>query len=335
MQACRYFLAHYKSVYVQSTGDPIVALEENPPAIRDILSRWIKTGSLATVQDLADRFLLRYQRAPREFSFVVPDSLPVKIGESISIQSRLYENPEGDLEEPFSAQVTSADQRNGFIYAVAEEVPEGIEADPLRIVQIDSDTYNVNLRTLHDTLYQPAQSGDTVRLIVSSGAVIGSNYTGTPALLIGSWPAGVTIEIGGTGRIQGRGGDGTFQGGEIGGTALKTSYAIEIIDDINIWSGGGGGPQTQTISTPTIYAAGGGGAGTRIGYTGGYPDFTRAEATDTIGGRVVGAITSIGGDAGQDSPTVGGAAAGNAIDGVSFVTIAVGATPDIRGYQVG
>lgn len=328
---------NYKSVYVESSADPIVALEESPPAIRDVLSRWIKTGALSTVEDLANNILTRYQTAPREFSFAVPDSYPVKLGEAVSIQSRLYENPEGDLEAPFSGQVTSAEQRQGFIYAVAEEVPEGIEADPIRIVQIDSDTLNVNLRTLHDTLYQPATSGDTVRLIVSPGAIVGSISTVSPALSIGAWPAGVIVEIGGTGRIQGKGGDGTLQGGEIGGLALFASYACEIIDDIEIFSGGGAGPTSETPTNPTKYAGGGGGAGSRPGFTGGLEDndFQSTAATTEAGGVVIASTTSEGGGPGLDSPSVGGALAGNAIDGVSNVTIDAGATPDIRGYQVG
>jgi len=329
---------NYKSVYVQNSSNDVVALENSPPAIRDVMSRWIPVGAFSTVSDLADNMLTRYETAPREFSFSVKDSTPVKLGEAVSIQSRIFENSEGDLGEPFNGQVISLENKNGFISAIAEELPEGIETDPLRIISIDSNTFNVNLRTMHDGLYVAPQSGDTVRLLINTGVIIGSTSVLNTALDIGSWPAGVTIEIGGLGRIQGRGGDGQLNDGQDGGDALTTTYAVDIIDDIEIWSGGGGGSGVQTPSMPIIYAAGGGGAGTNLGFTGGSgnPNFTQQDADDEFGGFIIGSSTSTGGDAGLNSSGVGGGSiglAGNAIDGVSFVTVT--ATPDIRGPQVG
>ena len=334
---------NYRSVYVESSGDPVVALEANPPAIRDIFSRWILVGATSTVEDLASNMLTRYQTAPREFSFSVRNTTPVKLGEAVSIQSRVFENPEGDIEDPFTGQIVSIENRNGYISAVAEELPPGIETDPLRLIQIDADMFNINLRSLHDSLYSTPQSGDTVRLLINSDVIIGSTVTTIPALDIGSWPAGVTVEVGGLGRIQGRGGNGGSTDGFDGGDALKTTYAINIIDDLEIWSGGGGGAGVQTAGMPTEYAAGGGGAGTNIGFTGaeGNNSFSRTIANDEFGGSVVGSNTSQGGGAGNDGSSIGGVGlgtpgvAGNAIDGVSNVTIGGGVTPDIRGYQIG
>ena len=319
---------NYRSIYADVSGNAIVALEENPPAIRDILSRWIPVAAFSTVQDLTDNMLTRYETAPREVSFSVRDKYPVTLGESVTIQSRLFENQEGDLELPFSAQVVSIDKKNGFISAIAEELPEGIGSDPIRIINIDADIFNINLRDLHDSLYIEAQSGDTVKLIVSPNAVIGSTSPSATALDIGSWNAGVIIEVGGTGRIAGAGGRPTLSSGGDGGTALTVSFAITIIDDIEIFSGGGAG---AALFDGGVATKGGAGAGLVNSGGGGVTKDTGGVVTTASG-------TSTGGDPGDDGSAVSPSPSGlkgDAIDGVSNVTILGGAVPDIRGNQIG
>ena len=163
--------------------------------------------------------------------------------------------------------------------------------------------------------------------------IIGStNYS--YALTTGIFAAGVTVEIGGTGRIQGRGGDAATTSGGDGGDALLVEQAIDIIDDVEIWSGGGAGGSLVAPNPPFTNEKGAGGAGQIPGTGSTGPG--QVNATTEAGGEVTIGNTSFGGD-----PGLGGSGgtdpgvAGVAIQGDSLVTIDGGATPDIRGDQLG
>jgi hypothetical protein len=160
-------------------------------------------------------------------------------------------------------------------------------------------------------------------LNIIEGAIIGSlnDYF---SLDIGDWPAGVTIEIAGDGRIQGRGGNGSQVSAEDGGAAMLTTYAVDITGNIEIWGGGGAGATYTTGSGgATGPASGFGGAGNIPGLPGG---------TTELGGT---GNAPNGGDPGQAGTDFGGGiggAAGTSVDGISFVTIS--GTADIRGPQI-
>lgn len=320
---------NYRGVYAKASDDPVVALENNPPAIREIMSRWILLENLPAAQSVADRVISRYQKIPREVGFKVPSYYSVKLADVVSIQSHIFEDSQGVMAPAFSAQITSIDDSDGIISAVAEEVnfSEVEPPDPnLRIINVNSDVKNINLRTLHDLIYTPIIEGATVRLIVADGVKIGS-VTYDHALELGPWPASVTIEIDGTGRIQGRGGDMATTPID-GGTAMFIDRPVTIVGDVKIWGGGGNG---GAIIGSVSYA-GGAGAG-----------FSEGQPISSIDATEYGSngIYSKGGDVGQagehppnNEHGIGyaGGAAGIAIDGVSFVTIT--GTPDIRGPQV-
>jgi hypothetical protein len=325
---------NYTTVYAQISDNPIVALENNPAAISEVFSRWITSLNADAVTELADSIIERYETAPRQVSFRVPSEFPISLGEAVTIQSRIFEDAQGDLADPFTAQVTSFDEKNNVISAIAEEVNfTTVDPGPLRIITISSNSFDLDLKTVHDSLYIPAESGDTVRLIINPGVIIGStNYS--YALTTGIFAAGVTVEIGGTGRIQGRGGDAATTSGGDGGDALLVEQAIEIIDDVEIWSGGGAGGSLVAPNPPFTNEKGAGGAGQIPGTGSTGPGQTNA--TTEAGGEVTIGNTSFGGDPGLDgsggtSPGV----AGVAIQGDSLVTIDGGATPDIRGGQLG
>jgi len=212
----------------------------------------------------------------------------------------------------------------------------------VRIINIDEDVYNINLRLLHDTIFSPATSGDTVRLVISGSATIGSLSVNDPALDIGLWPDGVTLEIDGTGYIQGKGGDGRNYPGSVsgseGGCALYTRESVDIIGDPKIYGGGGAGGGIRIRKGFTsggdpiwVQAPGGGGAGSIPGIPGG------TKLTGGVPGTLGGVVIGNGGAPGEDGldassgPGHGGSA-GAGIDGVSYVTI-VG-SPDILGPQI-
>jgi len=75
---------------------------------------------------------------------------------------------------------------------------------PLRVeITFDADAFNVDLRAVHDLLFGAPIVGDQVAVNVLPGVTIASRSPGLPALDVGSWPAGVAIEIDNRGTIGG------------------------------------------------------------------------------------------------------------------------------------
>lgn len=132
---------------------------------------------------------------------------------------------------------------------------------------ISANQTNANLRTL--AVNAGWNQSTKVVATISSGVIISSNGTGTPALTVsGSFPGGV--ELINSGVIVGMGGaggsGGMFSGdakpGASGGTALSVSTAISINNAGTIAGGGGGGGGGSTaFDGKSPYAGGGGGGG--------------------------------------------------------------------------
>lgn len=317
---------NFNAIYAKITENPVVALENSPSAIREIASRWITTENGDAAISVADRIIARFENIPRKVSLKIPNSYPLSLGSQFTVQSRIFEDELGDLEDAINCQVVQLENSGGVYTAIGEEVIFG-EIDPpepnLRNITINADVLTLNLREAHDSIYTPIETGQTVRLIISSAAIVGS-------LVIGDWDAGVIVEIDGTGRVQGSGGS---SGGGDGGTALYTRYPVEIIGDLEIWGGGGGGGDGNSQfgeSDP-----GGGGAGFPPAEPGG----TTERGGDTaLGDGGDGGDPGEAGSDGEDksdpeNPALeNGGDAGSAIDGISYVTIT--GTLDIRGPQV-
>lgn len=155
----------------------------------------------------------------------------------------------------------------------------------LDIGTANTNSYNLNLRTLFETQYPYVGSGATVEFTVLGN--IGSTSTSTYSLQTGTWPVGSNIKLivpatsGGTanspanGIIAGKGGDAVFTGccdnysaaQNPGGPAILLSYPLAIVNSGIIGSGGTGGLGiTQDRDHPNP-GDGGGGAGIDPGYS--------------------------------------------------------------------
>lgn len=193
---------------------------------------------------------------------------------------------------------------------------------------------------------------------VSVGASIasaGSANVAGPAFTIGDWPVGFPITLVVNGRIQGAGGRGgsnalviVAASGQKGGSALYTRFPINLeVGAGEIWGGGGGGGAGEVTGNPgnDPSSGGGGGAGFNPGTGGIHSTFNSVPGDDGDPGTITtggagGNITNKGGAgggpgiAGTNGSTSGagivvkarglGGAAGNSVDGISFVTITVG-----------
>jgi hypothetical protein len=151
----------------------------------------------------------------------------------------------------------------------------------IRIV-VSTNTSCMNLMSQCISLgYSPGKS--YITLNVASGVILGSNTSGTEALLINNFSTGDKLVITNNGYIVGKGGDGaqgsTYRSwmsglnGQTGGNAIVfgnyfgfANSAVSIINNGTISGGGGGGAAgyggyTTYTFVGTYYASGGNGGG--------------------------------------------------------------------------
>lgn len=323
-------------------------------AIKKIFSRWIPFGGLSIAQRLNSIILGRYVTAPRRIEFdllKVSSQEPVNLGGGYRLEAWPIQDATG-AQSNLPMQVTRLNPTNAVIRVEAEEAlfqPFDPESLLDRVIIIDGNFNNFNLREAHDSLYPEIVEtyGITVTCIIQENVIVGSSSVSEPAFDIGDWVPDVPITVRVLGRIQGKGGDGaglsppsTTVPAEAGGTALYTRYPIDL--DLNatgeVWGGGGGGGAGVFI----IPVAGGGGGAGQVPGSGGDVNAPAdgQPGTQTAGGQGAsnsGANGGDGGDPGQPgqagSPGSAAGAAGRSIDGDSFITV-VNGPGDIRGPQV-
>lgn len=319
---------NYNATKYTINSDPVAALENSPFSIKKIFSRWINVFSRAAAEALNNSLIYRYGRAPRSVGFKLPAGLELEPGSVFTLQSYKFCDSQGFPAPPIRFQAVSVEVGELGCTVMGESIPADLAAPEEGVfrVYIDTDSYNLNLRSVFDSVYVAPEEGDEVQFIFSSNVKVGSLSTSSFAIQVGTWPTGVILKLIGnnTNRIQGRGGDGAKDyPAQNGGPSLYTRFDIEVIGDFKIFSGGGGG---GTYNNGFENVQGGGGAG----FVPGYP-----AATVDSGGYATG-LASAGGDPGLDGEDVpagtNGGIAGVAIDGVSFITFT--GTPDIRGPQI-
>jgi len=367
-------LTNYRST-AQVIDDQSEA-DEGSAAIKTIYARSIPLGGRSIAERIAQKYLSRYVRPPRRFNFEVMKF--AELAPAIGLGARLGGGTPQVESWPFQdetgarvdapIQITRLNPLEDKFVIEAEEMlftAYGVDIDPTaHNVIFDVSTLDVNLRDVHDDLFGTPTSGDTVSAYVNSGVIIGSSSSSTPAFTVGTFPAGVTVNVFVIGRIEGKGGSGGnshlgfSENGEGGGTALYTRQNITLnlsTGAAQIWGGGGGGGSASE-STSNLSASGGGGAGSTPGAAGnpnpaswavsgasGSTEAGGAGSSFVLGNDAVASGAGGGpGLAGGSStfvqngvgplPAQSGGAAGTGIDGVSQCT-KVG-TGDIRGSQV-
>lgn len=335
---------NYRSVAL--TVDLQAQTDYGTPAIKKIYSRWIPALGRTVALRLNALQIGRYRDPPRLLSFDLFRYGPVVpvLGGGYNVQSWHFQDATG-ARAPVPVQITrlnpSADR-----YAIEAtevlftSVDGGTPTEGERVLIVDSNINNVNLRTAHDSIYPAVDGSESppvqVRCIVESGVIVGSANTSTPAFDVGTWPSGVVLTLEVRGRIQGAGGNGAIwpsTGATAGGLALYTRRAIDLeVGAGEIWGGGGGGGYFN--SGFSVSYGGGGGAGSVPGSGGTGINGNGAPGTSEAGGAGLGGAGAGGGPglAGTNSSTPGGAA-GKAIDGISYITVTDG-PGDRRGTEV-
>lgn len=356
-------LDNYRSTQV--TIDAAAETDNGTSAIRVVQSRWIPQNARAVAQRLANKLLARFRTAPRAFSFSLMRyaGTDIELGRGYIIGSHVFQDAAG-ARVNVPVQVTRLVPAPDRFRVEAEEMRfEGAGDDvPSHLVIVDVNSFNINLRALHDSQYPEAESGDTVTCVINVGVTVGSTSPTSVAFDVGLWAAGVTVVLVVNGTIQGCGGRGangdtaaTNVGGK-GGGALYARFplAVDLSSGGRVWSGGGGGGSGGPQGPGYGPGGGGGGAGTSGGTPGagapgtiisgssGAPGTAMAggaggpAGTFIIGAGGAGGGPGLAGGTGASSITTSGAPggqSGSAIDGISYVTLTLGAG-DIRGPQI-
>lgn len=187
---------NYRSTRVKTAAQ--VASDYGASTIKKIFSRWIPQFGSMIAERLADILLARYAVLPRLFNFsVARDSADaVALGDCYRLNGRTLQDASG-AGELVPVQVRQLNPAADRFQVEAEEMLfSGVELDNNndRVIIINSDTLNFNLRTAHDSIYPPITdpTGITLTCIINSGVVVGASSTAIAAFIAGSWPAGLS-----------------------------------------------------------------------------------------------------------------------------------------------
>ena len=317
--------------------DPDAEEDYNGPAIKKTFSRWIAFGNRGAASRYNALVLSRYRDPPRLFSFdLYRDTELPPLGRGRNLQYRSLQDDTG-ARVTIPIQVVSLERLDDRTRVDAQEMTftsqDGLADEHL--IVIDADSFNIDLRELHDSLYASVESYDSVLCIIETGVIIGSVEASQPSFDVGDWPDLVDITVVLRGTIQGAGGRGgepgnigSFNGlpGEDGGAAFFTRVPVSLDSSGTLSGGGGGGGGADnfvTFSGP----GGGGGAGIVPGPGGGTLNKGQP-GTETAGGAGAADSARTAGDGGPPGtagnpalPDGGvGGGAGAAVDGDSFVT---------------
>lgn len=139
---------------------------------------------------------------------------------------------------------------------------------------ISANTYNFNLNSAAIAAGWDGILQLSATVTVNSGVIVGSTNTTLNAFTIAALPSGSTVSLTNNGYIVGAGGAGGAGGipgggsGNVGGNALKISYATTIYNYGTIAGGGGGGNGGSCGSDAlgNNGGLGGGGGGGGAGY---------------------------------------------------------------------
>jgi len=347
---------NYRSV--AATVDLEAETDYGSSAIHKIYSRWIPVGGRSIADRANALYLSRFRDPPRRFKFATfryGITVP-QLGQGYRIEGLGLQDETGAaVSAPI--QITRLNPGDARFEIEAEEMlVQALAEEDLtnRVIVIDFNTLNVNLRTLHDSLYPVPTDADVIAGVnvtcyVEDGVNVGSSSTATAAFIVGTWPTGFLLTLVVNGRIQGAGGRGGTNAGSSrsgfpGGPALYTRVAIDLEVAAGEIFGGGGGGAGRRKGSFNGGRTGGGGAGQVPGQPGvwtsddtsqalGNPGTTEAGGSGGGGGSFPAGAGGGPGLAGQNSDASSGGAAGAAIDGVSFVTVTVG-PGDIRGPEI-
>lgn len=144
--------------------------------IKQLFCRWISATNGAAAIDLGNKIVARYRRAPRQVTFSLSrkDSV-LWLGD---FARATHPNSVDVLgaQLPVNIQIMSAQEaRAGHVFQyVGQEFAFEQPVDPnQRLIIINTDQENLNLRTLHDSMYAAPVGTETINVYIRSSVRIG------------------------------------------------------------------------------------------------------------------------------------------------------------------
>lgn len=351
---------NFRSRVVVIDADAEDSTQYGVPAIREVFSRWIPQFGRQAATDSGDRLITMYRDPPLEAEFTIHASRDgeLSMARYFALETADVQDATGEVESVALATVRIERGENEIVIgAQSVQFPETASAGSpdatARQIYIENNIANINLRTIHDSLF-PAPTGvEIVNVFILDDVTVSSTSTSTAALKTGSWAAGVVLTLENKGRIQGKGGTGgegdnagNNANGFSGGDSLEATYAITV-DNTNgeIWGGGGGGGGGGYGQGGFAGGGGGGGgSGTTAGSGGACPQNTPSLVPGTPGAAGTADAGGVGGSGGTNGGIGGtggnggapGVAGSNGTAGTGGVSQGPGGTGGARGnYIVG
>jgi hypothetical protein len=278
---------NYRSRVVCVDADAEADTQYGTAAIEKIYSRWIPQFARSSALSCGNRILAMFRDPPIESQLELDSEMDgeFELAKYFTLQTSDVQTASGSQESSVMA-VLQIERSESGIELKAQSLTFA-EDDGVRIVNIEHDAFDINLKTIHDSQYGELTGGspsEVVHFVIDAGVVVGATSATGYALRTGVWPDGIDLRLTIRGKIQGAGGDGGTGGtshsgvttdgspGEDGGTALKAESPITIDNgDGEIAGGGGGGggagavAYTPIASTPIAYSYGAPGGGSGAG----------------------------------------------------------------------
>ena len=307
-------LKNYAVRYIQADTDAISANEYGSSVTKRICSRWLRTSSLARVQELADALLMTYRDPPRLLDFRLDPRHDLRVGDIFRAQTRYLQGVDGTpAAKAFEVIEAQEEQAGHVIRYRAQEMPANIPTTDDYPISIFDGDLDVVLYDLFVIEHGVPVSAVVVTATVQSGALVSATSTSIPALRPGTaWPSGTTITLINNGTIAGRGGDGGHGGsnltGETGGPGADgaagglgidaAGWPLNIDNSAGIISGGSGGGGGGSAAGSVI-GGGGGGGGWPYGAGGVGGSRSQSSSPGWWGGNGSSSVTAgVGGNAG-------------------------------------
>lgn len=179
---------NYRSI--ETVKDDQSAADHGSPAIKKIYSRWMPPFGRTVATRTGQIILGRYKNPPRRINFdLFRDGVNAPaLGQGARVESWFIQDATGASAD-IPVQITRINPQADRFKVEAEEmifeVPDDLDD---RVIIIDADTLNFNLRTAYENIYGVPQAGDEVEVILQAGVIVGSTSTSVAALDIGSFP---------------------------------------------------------------------------------------------------------------------------------------------------
>lgn len=161
-------------------------------AIKPIYAPWIPFGGSSIAERLSTILLSQYRDPPRKFTFEVPrySGATPTLGEGCRLSASVMQLATGRLEE-VPIQIISLKPTPGHWEVTAEESRFNSNVEDLdnRVISIGSNSYNLNLRNIHDETYPAPIGGETVTFIFQDWVEVGSLNAAVSAVVTGTWPS--------------------------------------------------------------------------------------------------------------------------------------------------